>query len=70
EQLTEDEAILRFAAPAGITGLWQVSKRGKGKMSEEERKALDITYAQQYNFWLDLEILWKTLPAAVQQENV
>ena len=70
EQLTEDEAILRFAAPAGITGLWQVSKRGKGDMSEEERKALDITYAQQYNFWLDLEILWKTLPAAVQQENV
>ncbi|MEO0723002.1 MAG: sugar transferase [Bacteroidota bacterium] len=70
EQLTEDEAILRFAAPAGITGLWQVSKRGKGEMSEEERKALDITYAQQYNFWLDLEILWKTLPAAVQQENV
>ena len=70
EQLTADEAILRFAAPAGITGLWQVSKRGKGEMSEEERKALDITYAQQYNFWLDLEILWKTLPAAVQQENV
>ncbi len=70
EQLTADEAILRFAAPAGLTGLRQVSKRGKGDMSEEERKALDITYAKEYNFWLDMEILWKTLPAAVQQENV
>jgi lipopolysaccharide/colanic/teichoic acid biosynthesis glycosyltransferase len=70
EQLTEDEAILRFAAPAGITGLWQVSKRGKGNMSEEERKELDIRYAKEYNFLMDLKILWKTLPAAVQQESV
>jgi lipopolysaccharide/colanic/teichoic acid biosynthesis glycosyltransferase len=70
EQLTEDHAILRFAAPAGITGLWQVSKRGKGDMSEEERKQLDIRYAMEYNFWMDLKILWKTLPAAVQEESV
>jgi lipopolysaccharide/colanic/teichoic acid biosynthesis glycosyltransferase len=70
EQLTEDHAILRFAAPAGITGLWQVSKRGKGDMSEEERKQLDIRYALEYNFWMDLKILWKTLPAAVQEESV
>lgn len=70
EQLTEDEAILRFAAPAGITGLWQVSKRGKGDMSEEERKQLDIRYAKEYNFWMDIKILWKTLPAAVQEESV
>ncbi|WP_367387831.1 sugar transferase [Lewinella sp. LCG006] len=70
EQLTEDHAILRFAAPAGITGLWQVNKRGKGDMSEEERKQLDIRYALEYNFWMDLKILWKTLPAAVQEESV
>ncbi|PSR13600.1 MAG: sugar transferase [Bacteroidetes bacterium] len=70
EQLTSDDAVLRFAAPAGITGLWQVSKRGKSNMSEEERQQLDITYALHYNFWLDLEILWKTLPAAIQKEAV
>jgi lipopolysaccharide/colanic/teichoic acid biosynthesis glycosyltransferase len=70
EQLTEDQAILRFAAPAGITGLWQINKRGKGDMSEEERKQLDIRYALEYNFWMDIKILWKTLPAAVQEESV
>jgi len=70
EQLTEDHAILRFAAPAGITGLWQVNKRGKGNMSEEERKQLDIRYAMEYNLWMDLKILWTTLPAAVQEESV
>jgi lipopolysaccharide/colanic/teichoic acid biosynthesis glycosyltransferase len=70
EQLTADEAILRFAAPAGITGLWQVSKRGKGDMSEEERKQLDIHYALNYNFLMDINILWRTLPAAIQEEAV
>lgn len=70
EQLTQGEAIGRFAAPAGITGLWQVSKRGQKDMSEEERKQLDITYAKEYSFWMDMKILWKTLPAAIQSENV
>lgn len=36
-QLTSNEAAGRFIAPAGITGKWQVEKRGKGEMSEEER---------------------------------
>lgn len=70
EQLTCDESVLRFAAPAGITGLWQVSKRGKGDMSEDERKQLDLEYALNYSFWMDVSILWKTLPAAIQEESV
>ena len=35
ELLTSDEYIDRFMAPAGLTGLWQVEKRGdSGKMSK------------------------------------
>jgi lipopolysaccharide/colanic/teichoic acid biosynthesis glycosyltransferase len=70
EKLTQDEAILRFKAPAGITGLWQVKGRGKAEVSEEERKQFDIEYAENYSLWMDLGILWKTLPAAVQEANV
>lgn len=70
EKLTADFQSMRFMAPAGITGLWQISKRGKPNMSYEERIALDNTYALTYNFWVDIKILFKTLPAAVQQENV
>ena len=45
ELLTSDEHIDRFIGPAGLTGLWQVEKRGEaGKLSAEERKQLDITY--------------------------
>ncbi len=33
ENLTTDNLAKRFMAPAGITGLWQVKKRGKPEMS-------------------------------------
>lgn len=72
EKLTSDEYILRFAGPAGLTGLWQVTKRGKGKqdMSEEERMQLDIEYARNFSFAMDMKIIFKTFPALFQSENV
>ncbi len=71
EKLTADTSIDRFMAPAGLTGLWQVEERGKGgNMSAEERKQLDITYGQTYNFMLDMKIIFRTLFTFVQKENV
>jgi lipopolysaccharide/colanic/teichoic acid biosynthesis glycosyltransferase len=70
EQLTSHEWAWRFMAPAGLTGLWQISRRGKENMSERERKKLDNFYARKYSIWLDLKILFKTLPAMFQHENV
>ena len=71
EQLTSDAYIDRVMAPAGLTGLWQVEKRGgAGKLSAEERKQLDIKYARDFSFWLDMKIIFKTLTAFVQKENV
>lgn len=71
ELLTSDAYIDRFMAPAGLTGLWQVEKRGgAGKMSAEERKQLDIKYARDFSFWLDMKIIFKTVTAFIQKENV
>ena len=71
EKLTVDNSIDRFMAPAGLTGLWQVEERGKGgNMSAEERKMLDIEYGQTYSFALDMKIIFKTLTAFIQKENV
>ncbi|MFT4094888.1 MAG: sugar transferase [Niabella sp.] len=70
EQLTSDQFAMRFLGPAGITGLWQISKRGQAKMSEEERKELDNTYAKNSSFWMDLKIMLKTIPAMLQKEKV
>ncbi|WP_417608090.1 sugar transferase [Owenweeksia hongkongensis] len=70
EQLTSDDWGERFLAPAGITGLWQVMKRGKGEMSEEERKALDNQYARKVSLWNDIRLILRTIPALFQKENV
>lgn len=67
--LTTREWAERFMAPAGITGLWQISKRGKPKMSAEERISLDITYARNGSIRKDLKILLATPSALLQKQS-
>ena len=69
-KLTTDKYVDRFNAPAGLTGLWQVTERGKTNVSPESRKLLDVKYANSNSFFLDLKILLKTPLAALQYENV
>ena len=71
ERLTSDEYIERFMCPSGLTGLWQVEKRGQaGKLSPEQRKQLDIEYARKMSPWFDLKIILRTFTAFIQKENV
>lgn len=70
EKLTKDQIAWRFLAPAGITGLWQVTKRGKDNMSEDERIQLDMNYAMNNSFLYDIRILISTIPALIQKEKV
>lgn len=67
--LTNRKWAERFLAPAGITGLWQISKRGKPKMSAEERILLDITYARKRSIRRDLKILLATPSALIQKQS-
>lgn len=69
-ELITDKWAGRFLAPAGITGLWQVKQRGRANISENDRKQLDIDYALKAGFVMDLLILFKTIPALLQRENV
>lgn len=70
QKLTSDTIALRFLAPAGITGLWQVTKRGKEEMSEMERIKLDMVYARKNSFWYDIKIMFMTIPALMQHDSV
>lgn len=71
ELLTNDEYIDRFMAPSGLTGLWQVEKRGgAGKLSAEERKKLDTKYSKDFSFLMDMSIIFRTFTAFIQKENV
>lgn len=70
EMLTSNEWSLRFLGPSGLTGLWQIKKRGRGEMSDTERKQLDNFYAKNYSLWFDIKIILGTFPALLQKERV
>jgi len=55
----------RFDAVPGLTGLWQVS--GKNRTTFNQMINLDIEYSEQLNLWLDLKIIFKTVPVLGQQ---
>jgi lipopolysaccharide/colanic/teichoic acid biosynthesis glycosyltransferase len=68
--LTTDDYAGRFLAPAGITGLWQIKKRGNKDMSVTERINLDINYAEKHSVLYDMWILANTPNALRQKDNV
>lgn len=55
----------RLEAVPGLTGLWQVS--GKNRTTFEKMVELDIFYAANKTFFLDLKIIFKTVPAIISQ---
>ncbi len=55
----KNRAPLLFSVRPGITGLWQVS--GRSDLSFNERVELELYYAQNWSFWLDIKILIKTI---------
>jgi lipopolysaccharide/colanic/teichoic acid biosynthesis glycosyltransferase len=53
----------RLAALPGITGLWQV--KGRSQVSFEEMIAMDIDYVRSRSLWLDIKVLFLTVPAVL-----
>jgi lipopolysaccharide/colanic/teichoic acid biosynthesis glycosyltransferase len=51
-----------------MTGLWQVTARRDP--SFERNVALDVEYIKNWNLWLDLRILCKTVSAVFEGSGV
>lgn len=51
----------------GITGLWQVS--GRSDISYSERVRLDMQYIRNWTIWVDLQLLFQTIPAVIRQRG-
>jgi lipopolysaccharide/colanic/teichoic acid biosynthesis glycosyltransferase len=51
----------------GITGLWQVS--GRNDLPYDERIRIDVSYVKDRNFWLDLQIVFRTILLTVMTKN-
>lgn len=63
-RMAKGRTALLHSVKSGITGLWQVS--GRSELSFEDRIELELFYAQNWSFWLDLKILFKTLKVVLQ----
>lgn len=50
---------LLLSVKSGVTGLWQVS--GRSDLSTEKRVQIELFYAQNWSFWLDIKILFRTV---------
>lgn len=57
-KLARGRTALLHSVKSGMTGLWQVS--GRSELSFEDRIELELFYAQNWSFWLDIKILFKT----------
>ncbi len=55
--------LRRLSATPGITGLWQVTLRGRHDFAD--MVALDVEYAERMSLWLDLRILATTVPTVL-----
>ena len=55
----------RLSMKPGITGLWQVTARTDERL-RPTRASLDLDYIDRWSLWLDVKILARTIPAALE----
>jgi undecaprenyl-phosphate galactose phosphotransferase len=63
----KEDAAFYFRVPPGLTGLWQVS--GRSETTYEYRVSLDSWYVKNWNIWLDVMILFKTVGVVLDREG-
>ena len=51
----------RLSVKPGITCLWQIS--GRSNVDFQRWMELDLEYIDNWSFWLDIQIMLKTIPA-------
>ncbi len=64
ERFSEDAQRRRFSVRPGITCLWQVN--GRSSIPFDEWMELDLRYVDQWSIWMDVQILFKTIPAVLR----
>jgi exopolysaccharide production protein ExoY len=62
-----EEAETILSIQPGITGLWQTA--GRNSLTLKERAKYELEYVKKRNFWLDLRLILKTIPAMVNAKG-
>ncbi|NLA43270.1 sugar transferase [Candidatus Saccharibacteria bacterium] len=64
-KFNRNKTALLHSVKSGVTGLWQVS--GRSNLSFDDRIELELFYAQNWSFWLDMKILFKTIAVVLRK---
>lgn len=60
--------MLRLSVRPGITGLAQI--KGRNSISWEQRKQLDLEYVRRQSLWLDVLVLFLTIPYVATRRDI
>ena len=66
-KLAHGRTALLHSVKSGVTGMWQVS--GRSELTFDERIELELFYAQNWTFWLDIKILFKTIGVVLKKKG-
>ncbi len=66
-KFTRIRGALLLSVKSGVTGLWQVS--GRNDLTTDQRVKLELYYVQNWSFWLDIKILFKTLAVVIRRSG-
>jgi lipopolysaccharide/colanic/teichoic acid biosynthesis glycosyltransferase len=66
-ELYDLDDMQRLMVKPGLTCIWQVS--GRSRLPFPKQLEMDLAYIQTRNYWLDLKLMLKTLPAVVSADG-
>jgi lipopolysaccharide/colanic/teichoic acid biosynthesis glycosyltransferase len=61
------DMLLKFAVRPGVTGLAQIS--GRGRLGFYETVKLDVEYARNRSFWMDVKIIFLTVHKIITRDG-
>lgn len=67
-ELYTEHQYQRLSVTPGLTCYWQIQPK-RNSLSFDEWLAWDLKYISEYNFWIDIKILFKTVGAVIGMEG-
>ena len=69
QNYTPAEQALFLSVKPGLTGYWQAYARNDATYETGERQRMELYYAQNANFWLDVKIIFATVGAVIRKKG-
>lgn len=66
---TKDEQDLLLSVKPGLTGYWQAYARNNATYETGERQRMELYYAKNRSFWLDIKIIFATVGAVLKGQG-